>query len=161
MACASHSSSGGRSPLVWTVRRSIPTSIVSQEPVSFVCTRTSPTSSRFARIVCELSNSIASPVRRIPARFGFDPRADVQVLAPMRRGRLGTINLNAELQSEVNLVGDKLKLTEDQLSTARKQVTASRADYNKKLTDVQTTLATKANQTDVTALGTKRALIAG
>ena len=26
---------------------------------------------------------------------------------------------NAELQSEVNLVGDKLKLTEDQLATAR------------------------------------------
>jgi hypothetical protein len=61
---------------------------------------------------------------------------------------------NAELQSEMNLVGDKLKLTEDQLATARKQVTASRADYNKKLTDVQSTLATKANQSDVTALGT-------
>jgi hypothetical protein len=61
---------------------------------------------------------------------------------------------NAELRSEMNLVGDKLKLTEDQLSTARKQVTASRADYNKKLTDVQSTLATKANQSDVTALGT-------
>jgi predicted nucleic acid-binding Zn-ribbon protein len=61
---------------------------------------------------------------------------------------------NAELQSEMNLVGDKLKLTEDQLSTARKQVTASRADYNKKLNDVQSTLATKANQSDVTALGT-------
>jgi predicted nucleic acid-binding Zn-ribbon protein len=60
---------------------------------------------------------------------------------------------NAELQSEMNLVGDKLKLTEDQLSTARKQVTASRADYTKKLTDVQTTLATKANQSDVNALG--------
>jgi len=61
---------------------------------------------------------------------------------------------NAELQSEMNLVGDKLKLTEDQLATARKQVTASRADYNKKLNDVQSTLATKANQSDVTALGT-------
>lgn len=60
---------------------------------------------------------------------------------------------NAELQAEVNLEGDKLKLTEGQLATARKQVTASRADYNKKLTDVQSTLATKANQSDVTALG--------
>ena len=60
---------------------------------------------------------------------------------------------NAELQAEMNLVGDKLKLTENQLSTARKQVTQSRADYNKKLNDVQSTLATKANQTDVTALG--------
>src|SRR5580693_9400337 len=33
---------------------------------------------------------------------------------------------NAELQAEVNLEGDKLKLTETQLSTARKQVTQSR-----------------------------------
>jgi chromosome segregation ATPase len=61
---------------------------------------------------------------------------------------------NAELQSELNLVGDKLKLTEGQLATARKQVTASRADYNKKLTDVQNTLSTKANQSDVSSLGT-------
>jgi hypothetical protein len=58
------------------------------------------------------------------------------------------------LQSEVNLVGDKLKLTEDQLSTARNQVKQSRADYTKKLNDVQTTLATKANSDDVKALGT-------
>lgn len=61
---------------------------------------------------------------------------------------------SAELQSELNLVGDKLKLTEDQLATARKQVSASRADYTKKLNDVQTTLSTKANQSDVNAIGT-------
>jgi len=61
---------------------------------------------------------------------------------------------NAELQSEMNLVGDKLKLTEGQLSTARNQVKESRADYSKKLTDVQTTLATKANEDEVKALDT-------
>jgi small-conductance mechanosensitive channel len=61
---------------------------------------------------------------------------------------------NAELQAEVNLVGDKLKLTEDQLSTARNQVKQSRADYTKKLNDVQSTLATKASTDDVKALGT-------
>ena len=61
---------------------------------------------------------------------------------------------NAELQAEVNLVGDKLKLTEEQLSTARNQVKQSRADYTKKLNDVQTTLATKASTDDVKALGT-------
>jgi hypothetical protein len=61
---------------------------------------------------------------------------------------------NAELQSEVNLVGDKLKLTEDQLATARSQVKQSRADYTKKLNDVQSTLATKASTDDVKALGT-------
>jgi type II secretory pathway pseudopilin PulG len=61
---------------------------------------------------------------------------------------------NAGLQAEVNLVGDKLKLTEGQLATARSQVKESRADYTKKLNDVQTTLATKANEDDVKALGT-------
>jgi chromosome segregation ATPase len=61
---------------------------------------------------------------------------------------------NAELQAEVNLEGDKLKLTEEQLSTARKQVSQSRADYTKKLNDVQTSLATKASADDVKALGT-------
>src|ERR1700726_4551577 len=61
---------------------------------------------------------------------------------------------NSELQSEMNLVGDKLKLTEGQLATARSQVKQSRADYAKKLNDVQTTLATKANADDVKALGT-------
>jgi len=61
---------------------------------------------------------------------------------------------NAELQSEVNLVGNKLKLTEGQLSAARNQVKESRADYDKKLSDVQSTLATKANEDDVKALGT-------
>src|SRR6266481_2826404 len=61
---------------------------------------------------------------------------------------------NAELQAEVNLEGNKLKLTEGQLATARNQVKASRADYNKKLNEVQSTLATKASADDVKALGT-------
>ena len=61
---------------------------------------------------------------------------------------------NAELQAEVNLEGDKLKLTEGQLATARNQVKQSRADYTKKLNDVQSTLATKASADDVKALGT-------
>jgi len=61
---------------------------------------------------------------------------------------------NAELQAEVNLVGNKLKLTQGQLASARNQVKQTQADYSKKLNDVETTLSTKANQTDVTALGT-------
>jgi exodeoxyribonuclease V alpha subunit len=36
--------------------------------------------------------------RRIPAKFGFDPRRDVQVLAPMHRGPAGAGALNAALQ---------------------------------------------------------------
>jgi exodeoxyribonuclease V alpha subunit len=36
--------------------------------------------------------------RRIPAKFGLDPRRDVQVLAPMHRGPAGAGALNAQLQ---------------------------------------------------------------
>ncbi len=59
----------------------------------------------------------------------------------------------AQLQSELNLVGDKLKLTEGQLSAARNQVKESRADYTKKLDEVNTELATKASSDDVKAIG--------
>ena len=36
--------------------------------------------------------------RRIRARFGLDPRRDVQVLCPMHRGPAGAGNLNLLLQ---------------------------------------------------------------
>ncbi|MER7757870.1 ATP-dependent RecD-like DNA helicase [Kitasatospora sp. NPDC097643] len=39
--------------------------------------------------------------RRIPQRFGYDPRRDVQVLAPMHRGPAGAGNLNTLLQAAV------------------------------------------------------------
>ena len=39
---------------------------------------------------------------RIPARFGCDPKADVQVLAPMNRSLLGARNLNQALQEALN-----------------------------------------------------------
>jgi exodeoxyribonuclease V alpha subunit len=42
---------------------------------------------------------------RIPARFGFDPFRDVQVLAPMHGSLLGTRNLNASLQGVLNPAG--------------------------------------------------------
>jgi exodeoxyribonuclease V alpha subunit len=39
---------------------------------------------------------------RIPARFGYDPISDIQVLTPMNRGNLGTLALNTELQNALN-----------------------------------------------------------
>jgi exodeoxyribonuclease V alpha subunit len=39
---------------------------------------------------------------RIPARFGFDPIRDIQVLCPMNRGSLGIRELNAKLQAWLN-----------------------------------------------------------
>ena len=40
--------------------------------------------------------------QRIPARFGFDPLRDVQVLTPMNRTELGARNLNMHLQEVLN-----------------------------------------------------------
>jgi exodeoxyribonuclease V alpha subunit len=48
------------------------------------------------RIVVELA------ARRIPERFGFDPLREIQVLAPMHRGPLGTRALNVELQAALS-----------------------------------------------------------
>lgn len=40
--------------------------------------------------------------RRIPAKFGFDPIKDVQVLAPMHRTAAGVATLNQQLQETLN-----------------------------------------------------------
>src|SRR5271165_659365 len=39
---------------------------------------------------------------RIPARFGFEPKADIQVLTPMNRSVMGARNLNQVLQTALN-----------------------------------------------------------
>jgi exodeoxyribonuclease V alpha subunit len=39
---------------------------------------------------------------RIPKRFGFDPKKDIQVLTPMNRSVLGARNLNQVLQTALN-----------------------------------------------------------
>jgi len=39
---------------------------------------------------------------RLPARYGFNPVDDIQVLAPMHNGLLGTENLNVLLQRQLN-----------------------------------------------------------
>ncbi|HTY25498.1 MAG TPA: ATP-dependent RecD-like DNA helicase [Desulfomonilaceae bacterium] len=53
--------------------------------------------------------------QRIPARFGFDPVEDVQILSPMHKGTVGTENLNRELQQMLNprgrlIKGDKFRV---------------------------------------------------
>ncbi len=40
--------------------------------------------------------------KRVPARFGFQPREQIQVLSPMYRGPVGVNALNARLQAELN-----------------------------------------------------------
>ncbi|MCC5909571.1 MAG: ATP-dependent RecD-like DNA helicase [Clostridiaceae bacterium] len=39
---------------------------------------------------------------RLPKHYKFDPRRDIQVLTPMKKGEVGTINLNKELQQGLN-----------------------------------------------------------
>lgn len=39
---------------------------------------------------------------RIPAKFGFDPMSEIQVLVPMNRTGLGTKTFNTELQKKLN-----------------------------------------------------------
>jgi len=46
--------------------------------------------------VCELAAT------RLPAHYDLDPRADVQVLAPMHKGPLGIEALNTELRARLN-----------------------------------------------------------
>ena len=45
---------------------------------------------------------LAEVLKRIPAAYGLDPKRDVQVLTPMRKGPLGTERLNELLQAELN-----------------------------------------------------------
>ena len=47
--------------------------------------------------------------RRLPGRLQVDPIRDIQVLTPMRRGNLGTGNLNLRLQAELNPRGEALE----------------------------------------------------
>jgi len=50
-----------------------------------------------------IGQTIVDLVRdRLPAKYGFDPVRDIQVLTPMNRNSLGTANLNHHLQNALN-----------------------------------------------------------
>jgi exodeoxyribonuclease V alpha subunit len=51
----------------------------------------------------EVMNTIVKLVaQRLPNHYGFNPKTDIQVLTPMRRGVIGTDHLNHVLQQELN-----------------------------------------------------------
>ncbi len=54
------------------------------------------------QIVSLVVNSVA---QSLPKRFGYDPKKDIQVLAPMNRGRVGATYLNQVLQQALNPPG--------------------------------------------------------
>jgi exodeoxyribonuclease V alpha subunit len=69
---------------------------------------------------------------RIPARFGFDAIADVQVLTPMHRGELGTAALNAALQARLNPTSERDELVRgDRAFRAGDKVMQLRNDYDR------------------------------
>ena len=69
---------------------------------------------------------------RIPGRFGFDAIADIQVLAPMHRGELGTSALNRALQDRLNPAAGGPELTRGERVFRRgDKVMQLRNDYDR------------------------------
>ncbi len=68
--------------------------------------------------------------KRIPARFGLDPRADVQVLTPMHKGEAGAQALNERLQRALNPAGPSVSRGARTLRVGDK-VMQLRNDYDK------------------------------
>jgi chromosome segregation ATPase len=62
-------------------------------------------------------------------------------------------DVNTQLQNQLVAVTDKLKMTQGEISTARRQSSQIRDDYSKKLSSVQSELATKASADDFKSLG--------
>ncbi len=63
--------------------------------------------SDFFFMECEESEEVLNTIiklvsQRLPNRYGFNPTEDIQVLAPMKRGVIGTENLNRALQQVLN-----------------------------------------------------------
>jgi len=51
----------------------------------------------------EILHTIIGLVKdRLPKHYRFDPIRDIQVLTPMKKGNIGTLNLNRELQNYLN-----------------------------------------------------------
>lgn len=61
--------------------------------------------------------------------------------------------LNTQLQNELMAVADKMKMTQGEVTIARRQNGQIRDDYSRKLSSVQSELAGKANLEDVKSLG--------
>jgi exodeoxyribonuclease V alpha subunit len=68
--------------------------------------------------------------RRIPERFGLDPKTQIQVLCPMHRGAAGTLALNAQLQAALNPTGTSINVRGMALRVGDK-VMQTRNDYER------------------------------
>lgn len=75
------------------LRGEVPTSSGDDADFYFVPAKSAAHARMIVRELC---------VQRIPKRFSFDPRHDVQVLCPMYRGEAGADQLNRDLQDVLN-----------------------------------------------------------
>ncbi len=80
--------------------------------------------------------------RRLPTKYGLDPIQDIQVLAPMRRGIIGTENLNHILQETLNPNNNPLLLRGRRFATGDK-VMQLRNDYKREVFNGDVGLITK------------------
>jgi len=69
---------------------------------------------------------------RVPNRFGLDPVHDIQVLSPMHKGVVGTMNLNMKLQQVLNPSGPELTRGERRFRLNDK-VMQTRNNYEKEV----------------------------
>ncbi len=60
---------------------------------------------------------------------------------------------NGQLQSELGMVTDRLKMAQGELTSTRRQTTQIKDEYSRKLDTVQSELGTKASADDVKSLG--------
>lgn len=81
----------------------------------------------------DVLNSIVKLVsQRLPKRYGFDPKSEIQVLAPMKKGIIGTENLNQSLQQILNPQGNALVRGMQKLQVGDK-VMQLRNDYKREV----------------------------
>jgi exodeoxyribonuclease V alpha subunit len=69
--------------------------------------------------------------RRLPARYGFDPLRDIQVLAPVYRGAAGVDALNEALQARLNTDGGLSVTSGARFFRAGDRVMQARNNYDK------------------------------
>ena len=86
----------------------------------------------------------------LPNRYGFNPQEDIQVLSPMRKGALGTQELNRRLQNRLNPAhGDYLQIGDTRLSVGDRVVQVVN-DYEKLVYNGDNGLVTEIDKTNKT-----------
>lgn len=76
---------------------------------------------------------------RLPKHYNIDSMKDIQVLSPMKKGRVGTINLNKQLQQFLNppTKGKKEKALKEKLFRQGDKVMQIKNNYNLKWNNIE------------------------